>query len=101
MKVAIVKHEFTDEKTGEIRPYERLALLGSVGGETHSLELKLTKAELLIAKILLSSNEELTIVPSKINDEELARWKAQNSINNYNKHQRSDGEELTNFLNEE
>lgn len=38
--------------------YERLAIIGFVSGEIQTLELKLSKAEMLLAKILLSSNEE-------------------------------------------
>ena len=56
--VKIVQHEFTDRETNKITPYERLAIIGYVGGEIHTLELRLEKSELLLAKMLLTSKEE-------------------------------------------
>lgn len=59
-QVRIIKKTFTDDN-GNITPYKRLALIGSISGETHTLELKLSAAELLAAEMILSSNEELTV----------------------------------------
>jgi len=50
--VKIVRHEFTDRETNKVTPYERLAIIGYVGGEVHTLELRLEKSELLLAKML-------------------------------------------------
>jgi len=56
--VAIIKNTFNDAKTGLPVTYERLAITGYVGGEIQTLEIKLEKSELMLAKILLSSNEQ-------------------------------------------
>lgn len=55
--VKILKQQFTNDK-GELIDYERLAIIGYVSGELHTLELKLSSSELMLAKMLLSSNEE-------------------------------------------
>lgn len=69
-KIGIIKHEFTDQETGKITPYERLALSGVVGGEITTLELKLGKSELQLAKIILSSKEEQEVVSRDATPEE-------------------------------
>lgn len=48
---------FLNDK-GEQVNYERLCISGYIGGEIHTLEIKLEKSELLLAKMLLSSSEE-------------------------------------------
>lgn len=55
--VAIITKNFIDEKTGNPVNYERLQITGWLDGVQHTLELKLEKSELLLAKILLSSQE--------------------------------------------
>lgn len=59
--VRIIKKTFKDEETGREIPYERLGIIGSVGGETHTLELKLENGDMLAAKMLLASEEKLSI----------------------------------------
>lgn len=56
-KVFISQHSFNDDNGVPVN-YERLSISGYVGGEVHTLELKLEKSELLLAKMLLTSNEE-------------------------------------------
>lgn len=55
--VKILKLSFTPEGQDDPVKYERLGLIGVIGGETHTLEIKLEPAELKLAKILLSSTE--------------------------------------------
>lgn len=70
--VYIAKRNFTNEKTGEIIPYNRLAIGAYINGEYQALELKLNNSEMLLAKIILSSNEEAPAATSrKANEEEL------------------------------
>lgn len=64
-KLAIVQKSFTDDQTGEITPYKRLALSGSIGGEIMTLEIKLTKAELMLANIIMNNSEDLKTVQVK------------------------------------
>lgn len=52
----IVTHSFTQDD-GTITPYKRLAIVGVLNGETHTLELKLSKSELSLAQALLSSTD--------------------------------------------
>jgi len=64
-QVKIITKEFTDDQ-GKVVQYERLAIIGYVSGEIHTLELKLNSSETLLAKMLLSSNEEKpTVVTTK------------------------------------
>lgn len=76
----VIKKTFTDPNTGQPIEYERLAIIGVLSGETHTLELKLGSSDLKLAKILLSSNEE---IPEQIvraaNDAELDAFLSQNA----------------------
>lgn len=82
-KVAVIKKQFTDDGTGVITPYERLSIAGYVNGEYQSLELKLSKAEMLLAKIILSSKEEEPVVNShNVTDEEEDEFLSKNSGRN-------------------
>jgi hypothetical protein len=56
--VQIAKRTFNDEKTGKNVEYERLCIIGYLDGVTHTLEVKLEKSELMLAKILLNSKGE-------------------------------------------
>jgi len=57
-KVQIIEKTFNDTATGRPVTYKRLAIMGYVSGTIHTLELKLEPSELLLAEIILSSNEE-------------------------------------------
>lgn len=57
-EVFVAKKSYTNEKTGEILPYERLCIGGYVEGVYQTLELKLEKTELLLVKIILASKGE-------------------------------------------
>lgn len=59
LRVAITTLTFNDETTGNVVPYERLVISNVLGGEVQSLQLKLSKSELLLAKLLLNSTEQL------------------------------------------
>lgn len=54
------------DKQGEIdgRPikWTVLSIIGSLDGKTHTLELKLNKTESMLARILLDSKENLSVV---------------------------------------
>jgi len=84
-KVAIVQMEpFLNDKGEEVN-YQRLCISGYVGGELHTLEIKLEKSELLLAKMLLSSTENKpTTVARKSSEDEL------NTFLDENKHNSSD-----------
>jgi len=60
-RVEVIKKVYINEETAERIPYERLAITGSIDGVENTLEIKLAKAELQLAKILLNSSEELQI----------------------------------------
>jgi len=60
-KVYILKQIYDNPTTGEQIPYERLAISGSLNGETMTLELKLEKSQLQLAKALLNSDEKLDV----------------------------------------
>lgn len=53
--VSVIKQSFDDPQTGKPINYERLAIMGYIDGQEYTLELKLTPAELLSAKMLLNS----------------------------------------------
>lgn len=53
MELKIIQHSFLDS-TNEKVEYERLALCGTLNGEYLQLELKLSKAELQLAKALMA-----------------------------------------------
>ena len=59
-QVRIVQKSFKND-AGEPVSYERLAIIGSIGGETHTLEIKLETGELIAAKMLLASDEKLDV----------------------------------------
>lgn len=59
--VKIVEKVYTPEDGSKPFTYERLAIIGSIDGVEHTLELKLEKSEMLLAKILLASNEDLSV----------------------------------------
>lgn len=62
--VQVIKKVFVNE-AGESVPYERLSITGYVSGEIHTLELKITNSEMLLAKILLSSEENKPSVKTR------------------------------------
>lgn len=69
-KTYITNETFNDPKTGTPINYERLCISGSISGQPHTLKLKLEPTELSLAKILLSSNEELSVGSRPITPEE-------------------------------
>jgi len=71
--VKIIEHQFQNE-AGQPVKYERLAIIGYVSGEVHTLELKLEKSEILLAKMLLNSEEEkpLSVISSPSPEEKAA-----------------------------
>lgn len=56
-----------------------LAIVGSIGGETQTLELKVNKTEAMLAKLLLNSKEEITTSSRRASGEELDEFFKQNS----------------------
>lgn len=56
-QVSVIEQSFEGEDGKPVK-YKRLAITGIIDGELHTLELKLSKSELLLAEILLSSKEE-------------------------------------------
>lgn len=60
-KVMIKQYEFVGDD-GQARPYERLLIEGTLGGEPLALEIKLDKVQLQVAKALLAKNEDIKIV---------------------------------------
>lgn len=77
--VKVLQKNFVNE-AGENVPYERLAIIGYVSGEIHTLELKLSSSELMLAKMLLSSNEEQPTTHShSATEEEKANFEAKNA----------------------
>lgn len=69
--VKIVDMEPFENDKGELVKYKRLCISGYLGGEVHTLEIKLEKSELLLAEILLSSKEEKPVTDShRSTDEE-------------------------------
>jgi len=69
--VEIIKKTFNNEATGQIVEYERLAIIGSIGGVTQTLEIKLEKTELMLAKMLLNSTEKIEISVRTANKDEI------------------------------
>ena len=69
--VSISKNTFND-KDGKPVTYERLAIVGYISGEIQTLEIKLEKPELMLAKILLNSEDEAPVIEArKANEEEI------------------------------
>lgn len=85
-QVGIKKYNFTRED-GELIPYSRLVLAGSVNGEILSLEIKLDKTELMLAKLILEQSEKNEAFMRKANNDELEDFL------NYNK----EGSDSSNF----
>jgi hypothetical protein len=67
--VKILKKSFKNDE-GEPVNYERLAIIGTVGGEVHTLELKLENGDMLAAKMLLASEEKSEISSRKASEGE-------------------------------
>jgi len=63
--VQVIKKSFTNDETGKVAEYERLAITATISGVPHTLEVKLSNAELLAAKMLLSSEEKLSVASGK------------------------------------
>lgn len=78
-KAFIVNKTYTNPDTGEITPYKRLAISGEIGGKTHTLELKLTKAELLSLEMILSTTENNRVVTRPSTEEETDEFLTKNS----------------------
>lgn len=76
--VRIISKQFTDDKTGEITPYKRLAIIGSLNGEVLTLEVKLSKAELQLAQALLASEESLEVSSRKATAQEEEAFQEKN-----------------------
>lgn len=64
-QVQIIKKQFTNEETGRVIDYERLAIIGNIDGLPYTLELKLEPAELIAAKMLLASNGNVSTVETR------------------------------------
>lgn len=62
--VKVITQQFTNDN-GEQIPYKRLCITGYLGGEIQTLELKLSKSDLLLAELLLTSNEEKPTVDTR------------------------------------
>lgn len=60
----IGKFNFEDSNGKQV-DYERLCISGYVSGEIFTLELKLEKSDLLLAKMLLKSDEKTPVVISR------------------------------------
>lgn len=58
--VKILKKSFNGDDGNPV-VYERLGIIGTVGGELHTLELKLESGDMLAAKMLLASEEKLDV----------------------------------------
>ena len=70
--VKVIEKVFVDTETQREVPYKRLAIIGYVGGEIHTLELKLSNTEMLMAEMLLNSKEvEPETIVRKANEQEL------------------------------
>jgi len=68
--VQIIKKTFNNEATGQAVDYERLAITGIIGGSVQTLEIKLEKTELMLAKMLLDSKEKLDTSVRAVNEAE-------------------------------
>jgi len=68
--ITILEKTFKDKDSGENISYNRLAIIGTINGETHTLEIKLEPTQLMLAKMLLASTEELETATHKATDEE-------------------------------
>lgn len=53
--VKITPHTFINDETGERINYKRLSIIGVLNGETRTLQVKLSKTELMLAELLLES----------------------------------------------
>lgn len=69
-KVFIDNKQFTNPETREIVTYDRLVIRASVGGKIRDLEIKLSKDQLLIAQLLLDSEEDLEVATRVANKAE-------------------------------
>jgi len=68
--VQVVKKSFTNDE-GRTIPYQVLAIIGTVQGSTHTLEVKLNKTEAMLAEMLLTSKEKIETTSRKATDDEL------------------------------
>ena len=65
---------FENDK-GEVIKYKRLCISGYIGGSLETLEIKLEKSEMLLAKMLLTSTEDApTVTAGKATAEERAAF---------------------------
>lgn len=78
-RIEVVPKVYNNPDTGEKVDYERLVITGSMDGISHSLELKLEKSELLLAKILLASKEETVSSTRAASEAELSEFLANKS----------------------
>lgn len=70
--VKVIEKEFVEQETQRVVPYKRLAIIGYVGGEIHTLELKLSNTEILMAEMLLNSKEkEPETIVRQANEDEI------------------------------
>lgn len=53
--VKITPHTFLNDETGERVNYKRLSIIGVLNGETRTLQVRLSKTELMLAELLLES----------------------------------------------
>lgn len=84
-KVYIATLQFNNNETGEIVPYKRLCITGSVNGDSHTLELKLSKEQLVLAEMLLTSKEEVSTSTRKASAEEVDNFLSENKHKNDDK----------------
>lgn len=64
-QVQIITKQFTNEETGRVIDYERLAIIGNIDGLPYTLELKLQPAELIAAKMLLGASGNAATVGTR------------------------------------
>lgn len=70
-QVQIITKQFTNEETGRVIDYERLAIIGNIDGLPYTLEIKLSPAETIAAKMLLvSGGTPATVATRKANEQE-------------------------------
>jgi len=76
--ITILEKTFKDKDSGENISYNRLAIIGSINGETHTLEIKLEPTQLMLAKMLLASTEDFETQTHPATDEEKEQFGAGN-----------------------
>lgn len=71
---------FNDDKGNSV-DYSRLCLSGTINGETLTLEFKLSKTERQMAKLILSTTEDLKTEARAASEEELEAFLEHNTRN--------------------